>query len=394
MGIHSEMKSAVYSLFLHYGYGSCPCRKIGEDFGEVRMGNEHLAQDDLTQFYAHVDTPIGNEQQEDYAFLLRFSEPVTAFMQYFGEDNTDSSDSFVDDVIITPSHRISGDPYTFNVNGLVENGNVAMDAWYCESSEDIENVAAACFSDGQSAQDEENNEGSGDETEEPQWDCDTYTRCVVKFNTEMTIGNARSACDAHNGVLPFAPKNDEENLELAMIGSTWLNFWVNDKIDMKYDNFERRQRAYLNAEQGGVWEIRHGTETADFFCVEKETDGCPNIFHSTVRGADLFNQGAGVWRKKADSAFRQFDENTAEEFAAGHKFPLGTVFQYKCGQKLANYKPWRRNSKMVQIKCVRMNNGDFDYVECNNRKCDSFDRFAWFNEKLFKQRNGKSQFFC
>merc|ERR1712130_336087 len=339
MGIHSEMKSAVYSLFLHYGYGSCPCRKIGEDFGEVRMGNEHLAQDDLTQFYAHVDTPIGNEQQEDYAFLLRFSEPVTAFMQYFGEDNTDSSDSFVDDVIITPSHRISGDPYTFNVNGLVENGNVAMDAWYCESSEDIENVAAACFSDGQSA-------------------------------------------------------HDEENLELAMIGSTWLNFWVNDKIDMKYDNFERRQRAYLNAEEGGVWEIRHGTETADFFCVEKETDGCPNIFHSTVRGADLFNQGAGVWRKKADSAFRQFDENTAEEFAAGHKFPLGTVFQYKCGQKLANYKPWRRNSKMVQIKCVRMNNGDFDYVECNNRKCDSFDRFAWFNEKLFKQRNGKSQFFC
>merc|ERR1712193_50335 len=271
MGISQcEMKSAVYSLLLHYGYGSCPCRKIGEDFGEVRMGNEHLAQDDLTQFHAHVDTPIGNEQREDYAFLLRFSEPVTAFMQFFGEVNADNSDSFVDDVIITPLHRISGDPYTFNVNGLVENGNVEMDAWYCESSEDIENVAAACFSDGQSAQDQESNEGSGDETDEPQWECDTYTRCVVKFNTAMTIGNARAACDAHNGALPFPPKNDEENLELAMIGSTWLNFWVNDKIDMKYDNFERRQRAYLNAEEGGVWEIRHGTETADFFCVEKK----------------------------------------------------------------------------------------------------------------------------
>ena len=140
------------------------------------MGNEHLAQDGLTQFYAHVDTPIGNEQQEDYAFLLRFSEPVTAFMQYFGEDNAETSEGFIGEVIITPSHRISGDPYTFNVNGLVENGNVEMDAWYCESSEDIENVATACFSDGPSSQDQENTEGSGNQTDSHQWDCDTYTR--------------------------------------------------------------------------------------------------------------------------------------------------------------------------------------------------------------------------
>jgi len=108
------------------------------------MGNEHPDHNSgLTKFYAHVDTPVGHVQRRDYAFLLKFSEPVSDFTQHFAADNAvDETET----VIITPGqNQISGDPYTFNFDGLVENGNVETDAWYCESSEGIHEVAAGCF---------------------------------------------------------------------------------------------------------------------------------------------------------------------------------------------------------------------------------------------------------
>lgn len=190
------------------------------------MGNEHADQSGLTKFYAHIDTPIGNEQQEDYAFLLKFSEPVTGFFQHFANDNAeDGSDS----LIITPNqNRISGDPYTFNVDGLVENGDVMIDAWYCKTSTKIEMTSAECFgssdsSDGAEIK-EETNSGSL-----PDWECDTYGRCVVKYDTNMAINEAREACKSHKGMLPL-PRNEKENDELSVIGSTWLELMVNEKI--------------------------------------------------------------------------------------------------------------------------------------------------------------------
>lgn len=38
---------------------------------------------------------------------------------------------------------------------------------------------------------------------------------------------------------------------------------------MTYENFRARHRAFLNAADGGKWDILHGTEVLPFFCVER-----------------------------------------------------------------------------------------------------------------------------
>ena len=69
------------------------------------------------------------------------------------------------------------------------------------------------------------------------WDCTTYDRCVVKYNVNMTISDAREACHSHDGVLP-RPYSMEENQKLAEIGSTWIEMYVNEKISkFNFDHY-------------------------------------------------------------------------------------------------------------------------------------------------------------
>lgn len=399
-----NFRKALCCSLLGISAANCPCTKIGEnDFGQVRMGNEHPDQSGLTKFYAHVDTPVGHEQQEDYAFLLKFSEPVTGFTQHFATDNAEDG---TDSVIITPGqNRISGDPYTFNFDGLVENGNVETEAWYCESSEEIEESAGACFGESGGEPESAGEPEAEPEPESvnvPDWDCDQYDRCVVKYNVNMTIGDAREACQSHHGSLP-RPRNELENEQLATIGSTWLELYVNEKIDMKYENFAPRQRAYLNAENDAMWDVEHGSEALPFFCVRPAPEGCHNFFRSEENGNDLFGNGDGEWRVDTDEGYRQFTQEDADGYDADFRFELGTVLQYRCPHKLQFYKPWRKPSKVVQIKCLRMENGDLEFGECNNRKCKMFNRRPWLNERLFGQTfsvggigaaSTRSQLFC
>ena len=74
------MKLSKSSLFA--AAFACPCQKIGEDgFGEVRPGNSHADQS-FTKFYFHVDTPIGNEQIDDFKFVLKFGGDIeVSFIQ-------------------------------------------------------------------------------------------------------------------------------------------------------------------------------------------------------------------------------------------------------------------------------------------------------------------------
>jgi hypothetical protein len=348
------------------------------------MGNEHPDQSGKTKFYAHVDTPVGHVQQDDYAFLLKFSEPVWSFTQHFAVDDSSAGS---DSVVITPGqNRISGDPYTFNFDGLVENGNVQTDAWYCTSSDNIQSAAASCLG---GSVDSDTTTAPVENHEMPDWDCDTYGICVVKYDVDMTISDAREACDSHNGVLP-RPWNSEENEALAAIGSTWIEMYVNEKINVKYENFTPRLRPYLNAENDGLWDIKHGSENLPFFCVQPAAyEGCENVFRSDNLGHSLFDQG-GEWRMGEET----FDQSDADSYDQQFRFELGTQIQYKCNRKLQNYKPWRKQSKMVQIKCVRMENGDFDFAECNSRNCDMFNRRPWLNDKIFNSTPQKNPLFC
>ena len=51
---------------------------------------------------------------------------------------------------------------------------------------------------------------------------------------------------------------------------------------------------------------------------------------------------------------------------------------------------------MVQIKCVRMENGDYGFAECNNRRCDMFNRRPWLSDTIFKNAAAatRSPIFC
>ena len=68
---------------------------------------------------------------------------------------------------------------------------------------------------------------------------------------------------------------------------------------MSYENFMRRQRAFLNAEKDGQWEIMHGSVKRDFFCVKQPEVGCKNIFKS-IDGQKLISAG-GDWSIKVIS---------------------------------------------------------------------------------------------
>ena len=61
----------------------------------------------------------------------------------------------------------------------------------------------------------------------------------------------------------------------------------------------RRQRAFLNAEKEGQWEILHGSVKREFFCVKQPEIGCKNFFKS-VDGQKLISAG-GDWSIKVIS---------------------------------------------------------------------------------------------
>jgi hypothetical protein len=58
------------------------------------MGNTHESEG-MIKFYAHVDTPVGNVQVDDFAFILQFSQPVTSFKQHFALDDAKDGSDFI-----------------------------------------------------------------------------------------------------------------------------------------------------------------------------------------------------------------------------------------------------------------------------------------------------------
>lgn len=64
-------KSAVIAAAL-----GCPCQKVGENgFGRAFVDRSHPTGD-LTMFHAQVETPITEEQVEDFRFVIKFSENI------------------------------------------------------------------------------------------------------------------------------------------------------------------------------------------------------------------------------------------------------------------------------------------------------------------------------
>ena len=121
--------------------GDCPCRKIGEeDFGFVTKNNEHDFEGQ-TKFYAQVNTPL--DVTYDFAYLLKFSQEISQFKQYFATDEFSGSSNFV---VITPGqNQISGNPFQFNFEAVAPEEEVEIDAWFCETSDSIEESVKICL---------------------------------------------------------------------------------------------------------------------------------------------------------------------------------------------------------------------------------------------------------
>ena len=119
----------------------CPCRKIGQkDFGFVTKNNEHDFEGQ-TKFYAQVNTPL--DITYDFAYLLKFSQEISQFKQYFASDEFSGSSNFV---VITPGqNQISGDPFQFNFEAVAPEAEVEIDAWFCETSSSIEESVKICL---------------------------------------------------------------------------------------------------------------------------------------------------------------------------------------------------------------------------------------------------------
>ena len=90
-----RLKMKLAPLIFALCRAECPCKEIGEelDFGKVIVNNEHADQERGHKFYAHVHTPVGPVQQDEYTFILKFNQPVTNFNQHnFLADFTDGGE--------------------------------------------------------------------------------------------------------------------------------------------------------------------------------------------------------------------------------------------------------------------------------------------------------------
>ena len=71
-------KSAVIAAAV-----GCPCQKVGENgFGRAFLDRSHPAGD-LTMYHAQVETPISEEQIEDFRFVIQFSESIQVEIYFF-----------------------------------------------------------------------------------------------------------------------------------------------------------------------------------------------------------------------------------------------------------------------------------------------------------------------
>ncbi|CBY09517.1 unnamed protein product [Oikopleura dioica] len=353
----------------------CPCQKIGEnDFGRVIPGNSH-PDSGVTKFYAQVETPIGGEQIDDFKFFIQFSENIENFKQYFAED--DFGDSTTNLVSITPGQNmISGEPYQFNFEALADSEELNFDVWFCDTQEVEDSQFKDCdepdILDGPLF----NSTTEGYTTTEAPVDfelewTDVDGRRVAISAAPLSYKDARKACRAIGGALPW-PKTQEENELINSLGSTWLGFSIDDHVSMAYENFQPiTTRPFMNP--NGQWSYGAMVMEKNFFCVEEKIEGCPDIFNG-MELADL----DGNWnvREDAKGAWMSFGDWPFKGFKPR------TQVKYSCPKKIKTYKPWRRPSKKIQLTCIKMDNGQYDWVECNNKKCDAFDRCPWLNEPM------------
>ncbi|CAG5076435.1 Oidioi.mRNA.OKI2018_I69.PAR.g8460.t1.cds [Oikopleura dioica] len=369
------MKLSKSSLFA--AAFACPCQKIGEDgFGEVRPGNNHADQS-FTKFYFHVDTPIGNEQIDDFKFVLKFGGDIESFTQYFAVD--DFSDSTSNIVNITPGQNmISGDPYTFNFEALADSDELDVDVWFCPSvnSLDGEEDFSSCDEDNSSSQEPDHTEGPPTDFPEVSFPDLEWTevagRRVAVSSTPLSYKNARKTCRILGGSLPW-PKTSEENELINSLGSTWLGFSIDDHVMMSFENFQPiKTRPFMNP--NGFWSYGDMEVEKNFICVEEEIEGCPDVFGelSELNGNLMIRESReGSWMSFEDWPFQGFKARSQ--------------VQYSCPQKIKTYKKWRKASKKIQLTCVKMQNGQFDWAECNNKKCSSFNRCPWLDEPMKRQ---------
>ena len=103
--------------------------------------------------------------------------------------------------------RISGDPYTFNIDGLVKTDDISLNAWFCKGKKDLETKFKECLNTSETT----TGKTTEPKTTTPQttipntkkqlanhskeaWDCDSHDMCVYKFDQEMSFGDAQESC--------------------------------------------------------------------------------------------------------------------------------------------------------------------------------------------------------
>merc|ERR1712176_1465482 len=180
----------------------------------------------------------------------------------------------------------------------------------------------------------------------------------------MSFPKAKQWCKKEGKVLPRS-ENSAENAEMAKFGATWLDVLVNQIFDNDgvYDNFKRRQRAYL--QDDGRWAVLDASEKREFYCVsEKEQLSCDDGFR------DVFDQSlSSQWSVKHIADIRYSALNEVPRLERGSKL------RYVCPNSRSGY----------AFICVRIKNQGTALVKCKNKNCTSFTRRPYkFNENSLR----------
>ena len=284
----------------------CPCKEIGEElsFGKVTVNNEHADQERGHKFYAHVHTPVGPVQQEEYTFILEFNQPVTNFVQH--NFLTDFTDGDRVAVLRKSQNRISGEPYTFNIDGNMQEEGLTFRAWYCaETSQATVDDRCDAMDVDMDMDDETHQFGSGDMTDHSGDQSNTTNHSNISANNSadsnnewrrnddfkfsyltrsapMAFSAARKFCKTNEGTLP-SPQSLIANDALAMLidEPTWVNVNLRPSLKQSYvfNNYVKYGTLLM---KNGDWEIHPLESKARVLCIKPDGELCHFYVSLTV----------------------------------------------------------------------------------------------------------------